>query len=71
MIEYTVDRSPNKQGRFLQGSHIPTYHPIGIHETKPDYVVILPWNLKEEIMEHLEFIREWGHFVVPIPKVSI
>jgi 2-polyprenyl-3-methyl-5-hydroxy-6-metoxy-1,4-benzoquinol methylase len=72
LIEYTVDRSPYKQGRFLPGSHIPIYHPNRIHETKPDYVVILPWNLKEEIMEHLEFIREWGgRFVVPIPKVSI
>jgi SAM-dependent methyltransferase len=71
-IDYTVDRSPYKQGRFLPGSHIPIYHPDRIRETKPDYVVILPWNLKDEIMEQLQFIREWGgRFVVPIPQVSI
>ena len=55
LIEYTVDRSPYKQGRFLPGSHIPIYHPDRIRETKPDYVVILPWNLKDEIMEQLQF----------------
>jgi len=72
LIEYTVDRSPYKQGRFLPGTHIPIYHPDRIRETKPDYVVILPWNLKTEIMEQLRFIREWGgRFVVPIPKVAI
>jgi hypothetical protein len=72
LIEYTVDRSPHKQGRFLPGSHIPIYHPDRIRETKPDYVVILPWNLKDEIMEQLGYIREWGgRFVVPIPKVIV
>jgi SAM-dependent methyltransferase len=72
LIEYTVDRSPYKQGRFLPGSRIPIYHPDRIKETKPDYVVILPWNLKDEIMEQLQFIREWGgQFVVPIPKVAV
>ncbi len=72
LIEYTVDRSPYKQGRFLPGSHIPIYHPDRIRETKPDYVVILPWNLKDEIMEQMQFIREWGgRFVVPIPKLAI
>ena len=71
LIEYTVDRSPYKQGRLLPGTHIPIYHPDKIRETKPDYVVILPWNLKNEIMEQLKFIREWGgRFVVPIPKVA-
>jgi len=71
-IEYTVDRSPYKQGRFLPGSHIPIYHPNRIRDMKPDYVVVLPWNLKEEIMEQLQFIRQWGgHFVVPVPKVAI
>ena len=71
-IAYTVDRSPYKQGRFLPGSHIPIHHPDRIRETKPDYVVILPWNLKEEIVEQLQYIREWGgKFVVPIPKVTI
>ena len=72
LIEYTVDRSPYKQGRFLPGTHIPIYHPDRIRETRPDYVVILPWNLKDEIMMQLQFIREWGgRFVVPIPKVAI
>jgi len=72
LIEYTVDRSPYKQGRFLPGSHIPIYHPDRIRETRPDYVVILPWNLKDEIMEQLRFIREWGgRFVVPIPRIAI
>jgi SAM-dependent methyltransferase len=72
LIEYTVDRSPYKQGRFLPGSRIPIYHPDRIRETKPDYIVILPWNLKDEIMQQLHFIREWGgRFVVPIPKVSV
>jgi SAM-dependent methyltransferase len=72
LIEYTVDRSPYKQGRFLPGNHIPIFHPDRIRQTQPDYVVILPWNLKDEIMEQLRFIREWGgRFVVPIPKVTI
>jgi SAM-dependent methyltransferase len=72
LIEFTVDRSPYKQGRFLPGNHIPIHHPDRIRETKPDYVVILPWNLKDEIMEQLQFIRDWGgHFVVPIPKVAV
>jgi SAM-dependent methyltransferase len=72
LIEYTVDRSPYKQGRFLPGSHIPIHHPDRIRETKPDYLVILPWNLKDEIIEQMGFIREWGgRFVVPIPKATI
>jgi SAM-dependent methyltransferase len=72
LIEYTVDRSPHKQGRFLPGTHIPIYHPDRIRETKPDYVVILPWNLKDEIIEQLQFIRKWGgRFVVPIPTLTI
>ena len=71
MIEYTVDRSPHKQGRFLPGTHIPIYHPDKIRETKPDYVVIFPWNLKDEITSQLHYIREWGGlFVVPIPRVT-
>jgi SAM-dependent methyltransferase len=72
LIEYTVDRSPYKQGRYLPGTHIPIYHPDRIRETKPDYVIILPWNLKDEIIEQLQYIREWGgRFVVPIPKVTV
>ena len=72
LIKYTVDRNVHKQGRHLPGSHIPIYHPDHIRETKPDYVLILPWNLKEEIMQQLQYIREWGgRFVVPIPQVSV
>lgn len=72
LIEYTVDRSPYKQGRYLPGTHIPIYHPDRIRETKPDYVVILPWNLKTEIMKQLHYIREWGgRFVIPIPVATV
>jgi SAM-dependent methyltransferase len=72
LIEYTVDRSPYKQGRFLPGSRIPIFHPDRIRETRPDYVVILPWNLKDEIIQQLQYVREWGgRFVVPIPRVTI
>jgi hypothetical protein len=71
-IEYTVDRSPHKQGNFLPGTRIPIYPPDKIRETRPDYVFILPWNLKGEIMSQMAFIREWGgEFVVPIPQVTI
>lgn len=72
MLEYTVDRSPYKQGKFLPGTHIPIYHPDRILQTQPDYVLILPWNLKKEIMGQLEYIREWGgRFIVPIPDVQV
>ena len=71
-IEYTVDRSPHKQGQYLPGTHIPIYHPDKIKETKPNYLVILPWNLKEEIMEQMAYVREWrGKFVVLIPEVKV
>ena len=71
-IDYTVDRSPHKQGHFLPGTHIPIYHPDKIKETKPAYLVILPWNLKEEIMEQMSYIRDWGgQFVTLIPEVRI
>ena len=71
-ISYTVDRSPHKQGFFLPGTHIPIYHPDKIKETQPDYVVILPWNLKDEIMRQMAYIRDWnGKFVTLIPEVRI
>lgn len=71
-IDYTVDRNPHKQGKFLPGSHIPILAPGRIQETKPDYVLILPWNLKDEIMHQLSYVREWGgKFVVPIPDVEV
>jgi 2-polyprenyl-3-methyl-5-hydroxy-6-metoxy-1,4-benzoquinol methylase len=71
-IDYTVDRNPHKQGLFLPGTHIPILSPEKISETKPDYLLILPWNLKEEIMEQMAFIGEWGgQFVVPVPFVQV
>ncbi|MBK9170090.1 MAG: methyltransferase domain-containing protein [Bryobacterales bacterium] len=72
LIGYTVDRSPYKQGRYLPGTHIPIYHPDRIRKTKPDYVVILPWNLKDEIVAQLHYVKEWGgRLVVPIPELAI
>lgn len=72
LIEFTVDRSTYKQGRHLPGSRIPIFPPDRIREAKPDYVVILPWNLKDEIVAQLGYIREWGgKFVIPIPKVEV
>jgi SAM-dependent methyltransferase len=71
-LEYTVDRSPHKQGKFLPGTHIPIAHPDRIRETRPDFLLILPWNLKDEIMKQTAYIREWGgQFVVPIPEVTV
>ncbi len=71
-VEFTVDRSPHKQGRFLPGTRIPILHPDRLREARPDYVLILPWNLKDEIMQQTAYIREWGgRFVVPIPEVAV
>jgi SAM-dependent methyltransferase len=71
-LHYTVDISPHKQGLFMPGVHVPIHHPDRIRETRPDYLLILPWNLKSEIMQQMEFIREWGgKFIVPIPEVQI
>lgn len=71
-LEFTVDRSPHKQGHFLPGTHIPVYAVEEIARAKPDYLFILPWNLKEEIMSQMAFIREWGgKFVIPIPQLEI
>jgi SAM-dependent methyltransferase len=71
-LDYTVDRNPYKQGRFLPGTHIPIHPPEKILETQPDYVLILPWNFKDEIMQQMASIREWGgRFVVPIPEVTV
>jgi len=71
-IDYVVDRSPFKQGKLLPGSHIPIEAPERIAETRPDYVLVLPWNLKDEIATQLSFVREWGgRLVVPVPEVSV
>ncbi len=72
LIEYTVDRSPHKQGHFLPGTHIPIYHPDKIRETKPAYLLVLPWNLSQEITQQMSHIKNWGgRFVIPIPEVRI
>jgi SAM-dependent methyltransferase len=71
-IDYTVDRSPHKQGRFLPGTHIPIYSPERIAQTEPDYVLILPWNLQDEIVEQMAHVRDWGgRFVVPVPRLTV
>jgi SAM-dependent methyltransferase len=72
LLPFVVDASPHKQGRFLPGSHIPVVAEAAIISYKPDFVLILPWNIREEIMEQLNYIREWkGKFVVPIPTIQI
>ena len=71
-LDYTVDRNPYKHGRFTPGTHIPIYSPEKIQETRPDYLLILPWNVKDEIMQQMSFVREWGcRFVVPIPELTV
>ena len=71
-LRFTVDRSPHKQGLFLPGTRIPICHPDQIRDTAPDYLLILPWNLKEEIMEQMAHVRTWGgQFVVAIPEVTV
>ncbi|TCC38252.1 class I SAM-dependent methyltransferase [Kribbella speibonae] len=72
LLPYTVDRSPHKHGMFLPGTHIPIHAPERLAETRPDYIVILPWNLRAEIVHQLGYAREWGaKFVVPIPKLEV
>jgi 2-polyprenyl-3-methyl-5-hydroxy-6-metoxy-1,4-benzoquinol methylase len=71
-LQYTVDRNPYKQGKYTPGTRIPIFSPEHIRETKPDFLFILPWNLKDEIIAQNAYIREWGgRFVVPIPDVQI
>jgi len=71
-IDYVVDRSPHKQGRYLPGTHLPIHGPERIRATKPDYLLILPWNIREEVMAQNAFIREWGgRFVVPMPSPQV
>ena len=60
LLEFTVDRNPHKHGKFLPGTHIPIYPPDTIDETRPDYIVILPWNLQHEIAAQLAYTRDWG-----------
>ena len=72
LLRYTVDRNPYKQGTYLPGTRIPVYAPEKIEETRPDYVLILPWNLKHEIAAQMAGVRVWGgRFVAPIPRVEV
>jgi hypothetical protein len=72
LLAYTVDRSPVKQGKFLPGTHIPIHAPDRLAETRPDYVLVLPWNLREEISQQLSYVRSWGgRLVFPIPELQI
>ena len=72
LLSYTVDRSPVKQGRYLPGTHIPIYAPERLAETRPDYVLVLPWNLRQEISSQLGYVRSWGgRLVFPIPELEI
>ena len=72
LLEFTVDRNPYKQGKFLPGTRIPIHHPEALEQARPDFIVILPWNLTDEIMVQLAHARDWGgRFVVPIPEVKV
>ena len=72
LLAYTVDRSPVKQGMFLPGTHIPIYAPERLAQTRPDYILVLPWNLRQEITQQLDYVREWGgQLVFPIPALEI
>ena len=72
IIEYVTDLSPHKQGLYLPGSHLHIKAPENIKKSKPDFVIIFPWNLQNEIMEQIDFIKEWGgKFVIPIPSLKI
>jgi hypothetical protein len=72
LLDFVVDRNPYKQGKFLPGTRVPIHAPERLREARPDYVLILPWNLEREIVSQLAYIREWGgRFVVPIPSVRI
>jgi hypothetical protein len=72
LVSFVVDVSPHKQGKYLPGSHIPVFTESIIAMEKPDFVLILPWNIKDEIMKQLDYIREWeAKFVIPIPRMMI
>jgi hypothetical protein len=72
LLECTVDRSPHKQGRYLPGTHVPIREPEAIRAARPDYLLVLPWNLKDEIVDQMGYIRDWGgRFVLPIPQVEV
>jgi hypothetical protein len=71
LLPYVVDRNPAKQGKFLPGSRIPIVAEERLRKERPDWVVLFPWNLKQELMEQLAYVREWGgHFVTAVPKMT-
>ena len=72
LLDYTVDANPYKQGKFTPGTRIPIHPPSKIRETRPDFILILPWNLRDEIVRVAGYARDWGgQFVVPIPDVAV
>lgn len=72
LIEFVVDKSPHKQGKYLPASHIPIVDEKNIIETKPDYILIFPWNIKDEIVEQLAYVKDWNcEFIVAVPKLDI
>ena len=72
LVDYVVDASPHKQGRYLPGSRLPIHAPGRLAETRPDYVLILPWNLRDEITAKMAVVRGWGgRFVVPVPRTEV
>lgn len=72
MISFVVDANPYKQNKFLPASHIPVVHEAHLKNEKPDYVLVLPWNLKDEITSQLAYIKDWNaKFVIPIPELHL
>jgi hypothetical protein len=72
LIDYVVDANPNKRNKFLPGSHIPVLDEAHLKNNKPDYIIIFPWNIKDEVMKQLSYVKEWkGQFLIPIPKPEL
>lgn len=72
LVSYVVDLSPHKQGRLLPGSHLPIFHPDRVGQTRPDYLLVLPWNLRAEICDQMAHIRSWGaQFAFPVPEIEV
>lgn len=72
LLDYTVDASPHKQGRYLPGSRLAIEEPAALARTRPDVVLILPWNLREEVVRQHAYVREWGgRFAVPVPRATL
>ena len=72
LLDYTVDRNPHKHGKYLPGTQIPIYAPSRVEETRPDYILVLPWNLKKEIAMQLSHVQAWGaQLIVPIPRPEV